>query len=625
MMDWSRRARGLLPWLASNLLVLTPNLVGAQEDEVIVDPELAGSSSNGGAADDEVIADPELAGGDHQGWGEAARIEQSAPTQSAHEEHDPQANTGIARIEADGRFAADLHHEGDRPTATSPGCCLEDAYESRFRLDVEVEFRRSRKLRLSLGVRTDLLWAVPAGGDPGLNYSYTDYSTPGDENTTRPMASRHYSPFDQDRFELDIIPLSAYLDTTLGDGFHLRLGTQQVTMARTDFFSPVDILTVYDQRGQPRLDPGTPKIAQPAVRVDWDLSSWATLQIVYVPWFMPNLTRPSRDGYVAKQLGLESGTVTPSMDTLIDPSWQTKASESGARFVGPSPDFTTPQAQARLNFRGSSYELGLSGGTALEKVPAFYLAPVVEDLLQDRRNTERLANLLSQYDTYARNNPSPDLRLIDAEYHRFYQVGIDGSFDIAPITIAFELTYSPSRHYYAARLDRSMLARPNVTREIYDPYFDDQGVFHQSNVGDPSIRQGVPVVQSVLHLDWVHDDNFVLAVEGFWLNALKLPYDEQRDWWAFKRGTGAFIAGVLGATYRLNDGQWSFESSLIALMGPSFISVSQIELRVVNGFFLNVGAMIYEGQVSKPRAQSLSIGGLLSGYDQLFVGFRYLP
>lgn len=599
------RRVALAPLAAGPLLACAAS--AQAQDEVIVDPALQQALPDSASEQDELtIEDPAAPDAqDDYGWGEAANIgatpEPGFP--SAQDDYDPMANTGIARLELDGRFAADLHHEGS----------LEDVYETRFRLEAGVEFRRSRRLRVSVGARTDWFWAVPSQNDPALNYEYLDYAST-DEDGEPTLRVERYGALDQDRFELDVIPTSAYVDATLSDGFHLRIGSQQITMARADFFSPSDMLAVYDLRGQPRLDPGTPKIAQPAVRIDWDLGSWATLQAVYVPWFMPHLSRPTRDGYVAQGLGFPAFASLPALDSLIDPSFQTKASEAGARFVGPAPSFTTPQAQLRLNMRGSSYEFGITAGTALEKLPMTYMVPAVEEAL--RGEPTRLAELV------ANEIQAP---LVDVEYHRFHQIGLDGSFDVAPVTVAFELTYSPSRHFYTATSSGSMLPQPNTTEVIIDPMITDDGALVAGNVTDTSIRQGVPVVQGVLHLDWIKGETFMLAAEAFWLNALALPHDRSRDWLGFKAGTGAFLAGVLGATYRLNNGQWSFETSLIALMGPSFVSASQIELRVREGFFLNIGAFIYEGQRPVPAAQALSVGGLLSGFDQVFVGFRYLP
>jgi hypothetical protein len=605
------RSAGLL----ALALMLGSSGVEAQDEEIILDPELAGSSaSSGGGDDDELIADPESEGDDH-GWGDAADIEKgvSNAEESRVEEYDPQANTGLARIEVDGRFAPDIHHEG----------LLEDAYETRLRLDIDLEFRRSRKLRLGVGVRTDLFWAVPSGSDPSLAYVYEDFTSLDEGEAQR--VERTYTAVQQDRFELDIIPLAAYVDGTLGDGFHVRFGIQPVSIARADFFSPMDILTVFDLRGQPRLDPGTPRIAQPAVRVDWDLSSWATLQVMYVPWFMPHLTRANRDGNVADRLGLgelrpNNQRLNPGFERTIDPSYQTLAGDALLRFVGPAPDFTTGQVQGRLNMRGSTYELAFNGGTALEKIGSLYATPAFETYLRTGR-PQSVIDLLGNV-----GEALPQVQLFDVEYHRFYQVGVDGSLDIAPLTLAFEVTYSPERYFlYAARDDGTRIPGPNTTDEIVDPVFDGETGLDPGNVADRSIRRGVATVQGMLHLDWIHAETFAIAVEGFWIQALQQPHDVSRHWWGFKRDSALFMGGVIAASYRIGDGRWTLQTSLSTLLGPSFISVSQVEWRAVEGVYLNVGAMFFEGSDRTPRAQDINIGGLLSSTDQVFVGFRYLP
>ena len=71
------------------------------------------------------------------------------------------------------------------------------------------------------------------------------------------------------------------------------------------------------------------------------------------------------------------------------------------------------------------------------------------------------------------------------------------------------------------------------------------------------------------------------------------------------------------------------------MMGPSFLITPQFEVEVVDGFFLNVGAQIFEGPTpnnfSEGRfipgrtATNLTLGGVLSGYDNVYLGFRWIP
>jgi hypothetical protein len=553
---------------------------------------------------DEIIADPELesagagAPADNHGWGDVVPGAENTASSSAASTYDPLANTGIAHLELIGQFGADLRHEGD----------LEDAYETRLRFDAEVEFRRSRKLRLSVGLRSDLLWAVPAAGDDTLAFPATET-----------LPARNYSQFEQDRFELDLLPLSAFIDVTPAAGFHLRLGTQPVSMARMDFYSPIDILAAFDLRGQPKLSPGSGRLSQPAVRIDWDLGSWATLQVIYLPWFMPNLARPNRDRFVAGVLGTGGTTTRHQFEDLVDPSNQTRAAESGVRYVGPAPDFSTPQAQARLNMRGSGFEVAVSGGTALEKLPSIYLTPYAEDAIRNLPGADNeLAGVLVK-----------DGPVVDVAYHRYVLVGLDGSLDVSPFTIGFELAYSPSRHIVAATADASHLPQPNVSVPIRNPDVNADPA-DPGNVLDKSIRKGVQVIQGALHLEYLRGESLVLGVEAFFVKTPDLPYDSTRDWWGFIPGKGLYAGGLLGLSYRPNPdaNRWRFDLSLVSLVGPSLIAMPQIEYRLLDNFYVNVAAQIFEGPkqgVLQGGAQNVNAGSLYSGYDQVMLGFRYTP
>ena len=213
---------------------LVPRLARAQDDEVIVDPELAASGVAPSAAEgsEQVIVDPELAGSSGAepsqpaepeqdfGWGKVLAKKEpppepvtSAEEASDEEDYDPLANTGIAKLELLAQFASDLRHE----------YALEDAYETRIRFGGEIEFRRSRTLRLVLGSRVDFYWAAPSQNDPVV-------------------VQKKERALDEDRYEVDVLPTAAYIDSTLGDGFHLRVGHQVVSLGRMDFYSPTDVL-----------------------------------------------------------------------------------------------------------------------------------------------------------------------------------------------------------------------------------------------------------------------------------------------------------------------------------------------------------------------------------------------
>jgi hypothetical protein len=602
------RARALAAFALGAAAVLAGSTRAAAQDseEVILDPELVGSDAPGPAANSSATDTSAQTSGEDYGWGEVypnptpnpppapASMSGLPSVKEAHEsavEDDPLANTALARLEMLGQVGVDLHQEGD----------LEDVYETRLRFGGEIEYRRSRTLRLVIGSRLDFFWAVPGRNDNIIKESLHDRA------------------LDEDRFETDIFATAAYIDKTLADGLHLRVGQQSVSMARMDFYSPMDMLAVYDLRPQPRVDLANNKLAQPAIRMDWDINSWATIQAVYVPWFMPDLSRPNRDQYVARVLGGGNTSQLPAnLRSLIDPSWQTKMSESYLRFVGPPPDFKTPQAQVRATFRGDSMEFGLSAGTALEKLPAIYMAPSVSSYAINPNDKNALTTIGGAV--------VGQQSVVDVEYHRYSQFALDGSFDLSPVQIGFEFAFSPSRHLYAATSDGKHLPVPNVSQQITDPVQGPNNTWTASNVTDHSIRKGVPMIQGAVHVEWLKGESFALVGEAFWMNALGLPYDKSRDWWGFIPKTGAYAGGFLSASYTLAEGRLRFDATTVVLVGPSFILIPHMEVKAREGLYLDCGVQMIEGpDPGLNGMQKVNIGGLLSGYDNAFVGIRWLP
>lgn len=637
------RAHAVAALLMFGALCSRPTLVSAQDEEIIADPELAGSSSKGGSSkssDDEVIEDPELSGGGKQdggekdyGWGTVYKPkgEGGGPEVSVPEpvdEPDPTANTGIAKLEMTGQFAVDTHAEEN----------LEDFYEARLRFGGEVDFRISRRLRLALGTRIDWAWYAPNQNDSDLTQDVITYSPkPGGGLEPNQPVRVHHTALQEDRYELDIIPLAAYIDATIADGVHLRVGEQVISLARMDGLSVTDMLAVIDFRPQTKNDPASLKLAQPAVRLDWDFNSWSTLQVVYVPWFMPHLMRPNRDNYVGRAVTAGGSDSLPptAVGRLINPSYQTVAQQDVLRFVGPAPDFSHPQAEMRMNFRGQSFEIALLGGTALEKVPSFYYTPLANSLLLGPGTSSDSQSAYFDDVQRAATLAAAGHTLSDFEYHRYFLAGLDGSFDIAPLQVGFEFSYSPSRHLYASDSTGYALPIPDTSKQIADEddarWTDPVQAANLGHVTDQSIRKGVQMVMAALHLEYLKGESFLLAAEGYVFQALQLPHSKSRQWLGFPADKGTYLAGLVTASYNLLEGKYRFDATFFATTGPSFVITPQIEFQVVEGFYLNVGAQFYEGptpnNLNQPRrtATNLTLGGVLSGYDNVYLGFRWSP
>jgi hypothetical protein len=156
-----------------------------------------------------------------------------------------------------------------------------------------------------------------------------------------------------------------------------------------------------------------------------------------------------------------------------------------------------------------------------------------------------------------------------------------------------------------------------------------------SNATDRSIRKGVPMLQAALHAEYFKGEVFGIVAEGYLYQAFERPYDVTRDWLGFGKKEGTYIAGLVGLTYAILDQRIRFEASFMGMMGPSFLLTPQVEVKVIEGLWLNLGSQIYEGPtpnnfkdgkfVYGHAATNLTLGGVLSGYDNVYLGFRWVP
>jgi hypothetical protein len=278
------------------------------------------------------------------------------------------------------------------------------------------------------------------------------------------------------------------------------------------------------------------------------------------------------------------------------------------------------------------------GGTAIEKLPSIYYTPLVNSLatasLQTPENRAGYVEQLQRAGELAFNGHS----LFDAEYHRYYVAGVDGSFDIAPVQVNFEFAYSPSRRMYTFDGSGNTLPMSDVSKPLADA--DDVGWGAQpckspviACANDRSVRRGVQMVQAALHIEYLKEETLLLAAEGYLFQALELPHARNRHWLFFPKDKGTFLAGLIMANYNLQEGRYSFGLTTMVTSGPSYIIMPQIEFRLTDGFYLNIGAQFYEGPTPnnlvkgarRTVATNLTPAGIFSGYDNVYLGFRWSP
>jgi hypothetical protein len=405
-------------------------------------------------------------------------------------------------------------------------------------------------------------------------------------------------------YTLDVAPLSLFADVTPGAGYHFRVGYQQITLGRFDLFSATNFLATYDLRSGPVTMSEAAPIATPAVRFDFDKFRGFTLQAFYLPFFVPDLValygtdyallsgldRLRLPGVEAERQVLERAFTRSGLTTLGTDALQALA---------PAPDFRSPQGGIRATLYGSAGELSATVGTALEPLPTVILTPAFTGYL----NSVATAFATAAQQMTAVQLPAASDAVLDrplrVEHNRYGLVSVDGAFDVGPIQIGAEAAYM---------LDRTLLATTPATAAAPAP------------VGVP---ERVSVSQFGLRGEYVKGSEWAVVVESFFAMALRNPSLPGATWFGLD---GRYGYGVgLGAQYTPEKSRLRFELGGAAFAVASYVVMPRIEWEALNAFFLELGAVIIQGQVPTLFTRNWSMGGLYNDADQVFVGVRWSP
>ncbi len=510
-----------------------PEADDAPDGEALATPaDDAGAFVFTSDSDAEVIHDPELAG---------------VPLESRSPPKPPPA----IRVELHSRIGVDTRWEDPR----------EDVVEATQIAIFEATYRRSEHLRFAAGLRVRHI------------------SARREDDSVQGRAAR---------YELDVVPLSAYADATLDDGVHLRAGYQILSMGRFDFFSATNFLAAYDLRQGLTTMPEATEVGQPAVRLDVDPTPWLSLQSIYVPFFQPHLVTLYGTDYAMLSIldRVSPATTSPTIvssfvDGAIERSDLGAATTGAIRAFGPQPTPTQPQGAVRATARWRTGEVSATAGTAMERLPALIVSPELEAFLQNPSDLGTQIRLLQS------SKP------LDVRHDRFSVVSTDAAFDVGPLQLGAEVAYMMNRTFYAAR--SGSVPRPETS--------------------------------DVLHVagraELVETDVFLAALEAFHARALDAPSERGRTWMTL--ADGKYLQGVALAT-SFSPGAFTFEVAATASTGPTYFLAPRVELEVLPRFYVEAGAFISEGPAPEELGQpDVSVGGIYDTIDQVFVGARWLP
>jgi len=558
-------------------------------DEIIVDPELSAiapkqqivqdldketepqeeppaidTNQSESLTSDELIVDPELSA--------IAPRQQTDSVFSGVGESCPPA--GEVKVLLRSRFATDLEWEE-----------REEVWEANQLFLIETNLRTSERLRFSAGIR--------------LHHQFAALES----DTTEAESTR---------FRFDAMPTAGFADATLTDGLHLRAGFQMIQLGPMNVFSATNFLTATDLRDGPTVMPEAAEIAQLALRVDADPVSWLSLRAVYLPFYQPHLVSSTESDYAqfpasrveeVFQWAILAPGEDPQGDEIrqfyketVSRSARSQTLDAGNVMFFPEPDFTDPQGGIRAVAHGPEGEVGITLGTAIERLPASYMPP---DLIRTIR------------DTPGELTGDEDLS-VQVFYSRFYLFAFDASTDVGPIRFGVETSY---------HVDRTMLS---VTKDIWPRDLS----YYEALLQDGAwpVPGKTDLLQFTLNGEFLQGSEWMVALEGLYIYSLHVPYEPDREWQSLYRGRSIIGSAAL-IRWTPWDDEWTFELTSLVTNGLNYIVAPRIEARLVYELYAELGAFLVGA--SSPSGeyidQEIITGYLYEGNDQIFVGLRWLP
>lgn len=546
---------------------------GALADEVIQDPELTGKPAPE-AAPGTAPAPPDVKTAPAEAPGAAAEpapalaAPPTAPAPPATGEqtvHDPELETkahGTAPVSAPASGSGETTFRvvlGTRfGVDTAWERASEDVFEGTTIALVEARHQKSESLFYSVGIRARHAYGFRKNGD--------------------------------DRYELDAVPVSGYVDGAIGGSAHLRGGYQIVSLGRFDLFSATNFLGVYDLRSGPVTMPDAAEIAQPALRLDWDASSALMIQAFYLPFFQPDILPVYGTDYAllssvdrAADRDATARAARGQLEDWFGRSAIATASTRALSAFAPEPSLTHPQGAVRTTLHGTAGELSVTAGTALERLPTF----------------------LSWTETTA-TGATPRFAL---EHDRFYVASTDAATDAGPFQIGAEAAF---------------LAHRTLGTTATAP-------------ATPATARPEPPHANLLHggvrAEFTGSDELLAEVEAFAEYALNAPEGTNAGWYGFEKGR--LLRGVAAGVHYVPEGlPLQFELGGVVFSGPTWVVMPRIQWEALPAFYVEAGLVVIEGpapNLASPflpapgaGASSVSLGGIYDDVDQAFVGARWL-
>lgn len=415
----------------------------------------------------------------------------------------------------------------------------------------------------------------------------------------------------------------AAIDVRLGESYWLgrrgratlRAGMLVTTWGSTALVKPSAVINPNDQRNfgmvGPSMSDGT--LAHPAVELSWSKPGGVGVELLYVPFFVPDQSVLfGNDRALLQPNNPLAATfpVVPLLEQLVDPSAWEGAQTLATATSYPDEDLSTSSLGGRLTRTLWNTDLGLGYFWGWGRTPRVAidedvarLATILlsdEQFLQDLDFTRLVfANpeilMLSQAIGEKREAGE---ELFATEYQRRHTLVLDVARYLGPVGVRAEAALSPAQNFLTTQL--GTVRRPSVFGAIglsYERLLGDEGALALTAEGFllKPFAHDSEVTQAFVPEEWRGDEETEIALIGSELygvaagGTLRLP----------EYKVDVTLGGVYNVSTRDVIGRASLRRGLSSTLG------------------VTLGGALYEGP---PLEERLTLGGLYDGNDQLWLG-----
>lgn len=394
-------------------------------------------------------------------------------------------------------------------------------------------------------------------------------------------------PLERATYLYEALPTAAYVEVPLGAWLRARVGEQVVAWGRMDLASAADVLERRDLREPPTIDPTYVRLPTPTVRFDGKLGAALDATLAWTVVSMPHKYDLLGNSWAILGPGFfeSAGSLHDRLALLAASTDQTtfvRVQQALVDASSPSARLDGGELAARAVAHVGGVDLGATYGWVRTKLPVIDVDPVLRDFRGDAQSGAALLRALQD------GRP-----LLSTSYPRYHQLALDLEGVAGPLTLSWELGFTPKRPLY-----------------VQDPS------------GFP-VRSDSGLAQVGVRAQYVRDERFVASLEADLFEAVDAPPPGLGPYVLFgvHRAIGALVASLDVTPWKKHV----LDLGVIGTTsGPSLALLPRYAFELDEAWTLGLAAAFFPRLRAREASAPLTLSDVQVGRDfaQAFVRYR---